>query len=326
MHITKSKKVCGMVDEFKTSKRVENNEKITRVNAKGWAFQNLDLVFEKNIFARFYYENGETYVKNLEMVDRIDVDNYYGGKKLYIKSGWEFEIESCKIIEIELCLNVDNVVEAIFKWSLREEDEIFDTNPKGDFSYLAIDNFYKNPDYVRDYALQQNFKEHKKYHKGFRTEVSFRPKSIKRRFEQLIGKKIDDWGRYGTNGVFQYCKDDDRLVYHYDKQKYAAIVFLKPDSVPNSGTSLFRSKRNGLMKITDKKSQEKLGCDLTFLHDQTFKDGYYDDSQFELVDVIGNVYNRLIIFDGQIIHAASSYFGNDKFDSRLFQIFFFDAL
>ena len=54
------------------------------------------------------------------------------------------------------------------------------------------------------------------------------------------------------------------------------------------------------------------------------KDGFYDATKFELVDSIGNVFNRLFIFDAQHIHAASQYFGTNKEDSRLFHIFFFD--
>ena len=51
----------------------------------------------------------------------------------------------------------------------------------------------------------------------------------------------------------------------------------------------------------------------------------YDKTDLKLVDVAGNVYNRLILFNAQAIHAASEYFGDSKENSRLFQIFFFDA-
>ena len=43
-----------------------------------------------------------------------------------------------------------------------------------------------------------------------------------------------------------------------------------------------------------------------------------------LVDKIGNIYNRVVLFDSRCIHAASEYFGNTKENSRLFQLFFFD--
>ena len=59
-------------------------------------------------------------------------------------------------------------------------------------------------------------------------------------------------------------------------------------------------------------------------HGQVIKNGYLDSTEFDLVDVVGNVYNRLVLFDAQVIHAASTYFGTTKENGRLFQLFFFD--
>jgi hypothetical protein len=56
----------------------------------------------------------------------------------------------------------------------------------------------------------------------------------------------------------------------------------------------------------------------------TFAKGNLDSTEFDVVDRIGNVYNRLFLFDAQFIHSASEYFGNSKENGRLFQIFFFD--
>lgn len=56
-----------------------------------------------------------------------------------------------------------------------------------------------------------------------------------------------------------------------------------------------------------------------------FFGGFYDPTKWELVDRIGNVYNRLVIWDGSLVHAANCYFGQGLSDGRLFQMFFFDA-
>ena len=58
--------------------------------------------------------------------------------------------------------------------------------------------------------------------------------------------------------------------------------------------------------------------------DKAFAGGFYDSTKFELIDTVGNVFNRCVIFDARQIHAASEYFGQTINDSRLFQIFFFD--
>jgi len=58
----------------------------------------------------------------------------------------------------------------------------------------------------------------------------------------------------------------------------------------------------------------------------TYPTGHLDPSVFECVDVVGNIYNRLILFDSRMIHAASAYFGDMKENGRLFQLFFFDLV
>jgi hypothetical protein len=55
-----------------------------------------------------------------------------------------------------------------------------------------------------------------------------------------------------------------------------------------------------------------------------FRNGHLDETDFEMVDRIGNVYNRLILFDAKCLHAGINYFGTNKEDGLLFQLFFFD--
>ena len=56
-----------------------------------------------------------------------------------------------------------------------------------------------------------------------------------------------------------------------------------------------------------------------------FEGNFYDKTPWELVDTVGNVYNRMVVFDSRRVHAASEYFGDSIENSRLFQMFFFDA-
>jgi len=50
-----------------------------------------------------------------------------------------------------------------------------------------------------------------------------------------------------------------------------------------------------------------------------------DMTKWQLVDKIGNVFNRLIIFNSKNYHMSQDYFGTDKNDGRLFQVFFFST-
>lgn len=177
---------------------------------------------------------------------------------------------------------------------------------------FVVDDFYKNPDEVRDFALKQTFVDDIRYYKGRRTKEKYLMKGLKEVFENIINKKITRWDEYGMNGVFQWCHSNDDLVYHSDQQNWAGVLFLTPSAPFETGTSLFAHKET---KIRDSHEKGFENC---------FKGGFYDKTKFDLVDSIGNVYNRLVIFSGKTIHSASGYFGQKLEDSRLFQIFFFD--
>jgi hypothetical protein len=185
-------------------------------------------------------------------------------------------------------------------------------NPEYNKRIFVVDNFYTDPYAVREYALQQDFKADLRYYKGKRTEQQFIVPGTKKIFEKIIGQDITVWDEYGMNGVFQTCNAEDPLVYHTDFQEWAGMVYLTPDAPFESGTSMFAHKGTRARHITD------LGMDIAF------DGGFYDGTKFELVDSIGNVFNRLVIFNGKCIHSASKYFGKELSDSRLFHMFFFD--
>ena len=113
------------------------------------------------------------------------------------------------------------------------------------------------------------------------------------------------------NGRFQVCNAEDKLVYHTDIQKWAGMLYLTPNCPFECGTSMYAHKE------TKKRHQSDQ-------IDNCFDGGFFDGTKFELVDSIGNIFNRLIIFDSNCIHSASKYFGKTLEDSRLFHMFFFD--
>lgn len=177
----------------------------------------------------------------------------------------------------------------------------------------VIDNFYQDPYAVRNFALQQEYENSSDWYKGRRTFKQFLSPYIKSRFEEIMGIKIREWESHGMNGKFQFCVPEDRLVYHYDSQTWAAMIYLTPNAPPSTGTSFYAHKNTSIRHIEDHPEA-----------DSCFSGGFYDSTKFELVDTVGNVFNRLVIFDARLFHAASGYFGQNINDSRLFQIFFFD--
>jgi len=192
-------------------------------------------------------------------------------------------------------------------------------NFKSQNTLWVVDNFYSDPHQIRDFALQQDFEE-SDYHRGRRTRDQFVPVKIKQVFENIMCKKITNWTEsYGMSGRFQYCTAEDALVYHADSQQWAAVIYLTPDAPYNCGTSLIAHKKTGVRHCDDIRIGD--------VWRETAPTGLHlDSSPWEEVDVVGNVFNRLVIWDGHCPHAASKYFGFTKETSRLFHIFFFDAV
>jgi len=185
-------------------------------------------------------------------------------------------------------------------------------------SLIVCEDFYEDPHAVREYALSLDFEE-SDYHRGRRTPQQHIFPGIKEKFEQLLGKKIIRWNEtYGMCGRFQYCTAEDAIVYHGDAQQWAAVIYLTPDAPYETGTSLLVHKKTGTRHCSDPRIWDAW-------KDTAPTGLYLDGTPWDEIDKVGNVCNRLIIWDGHCPHAASKYFGFTKETARLFHIFFFDT-
>ena len=189
-------------------------------------------------------------------------------------------------------------------------------------SAYVIDDFYSDVDAVREFALQQDFSVRGNY-PGPRTET-FLNDSVKEVINNIVSPFYGDvvyWSEEQYTGAYQYTTSRDRSWIHADQTtKWAAVCYLTPDAPLSGGTGLFKHKPTGLTmapKLEDGSyDDELLG--------QIYKDSQ-DMTKWELVDRIGNVYNRLIMYRGDHFHMSLDYFGQDLYDGRLFQTFFFNT-
>jgi hypothetical protein len=203
------------------------------------------------------------------------------------------------------------------EWGTIETDQIKLSNCK-DKRLFVVDNFYEDPLAVRDFALSQLYFDDAGY-LGMRTRKQFFFEGVKEKFEEIIGEKITDWENQGMNGRFQTCKAGIPLVYHSDAQKWAAMVYLTPNAPIECGTSFYRHKETKIHHVSQIDWDKGEGVKV--FNQQTF----VDKTPYEMVDTVGNIFNRLVIFDGGLIHAASEYFGWDIPSSRLFHMYFFNS-
>ena len=211
----------------------------------------------------------------------------------------------------------------------KEEHGIITTNKfsvktSEDRRVIVIDNFYDNPEKVREFALDQLYFDGEGA-VGCRTRKQFLFDGVREKFEDALGYKISDhtengfgWKDQGINGRFQSCKGGTPQVFHCDSQRWAGVLYLTPDAPPQSGTSFYRHKEEKVYHNSQIDWAKGQG-------DKVFNQNtFVDPTPYERVDTVGNVFNRLVLFDGGLIHSGNDYFGWDIPSSRLFQIFFFE--
>jgi hypothetical protein len=249
---------------------------------------------------------------------RSDVQEIYPENRFLDNTGFELLITKEQIdVPVEVVFGDGNyvVIESLKKFFVHHSG--FNVGHK---NLMIVDNFYKDPDFIREYAINNLKFNESDYHRGKRSD-RFLLNGTKEKLEEILGRTITNWNHPSyANGIFQYCTSYDPIVYHIDSQTFAGAIFLTPNAPLDSGTATYRSKITGATRFeefNDEYSKTFLGVSNDF--------NFYDNTSFELVDKVANVYNRLVMWDAKTIHAASNYFGDDINNARFFQLFFFDV-
>ena len=168
-------------------------------------------------------------------------------------------------------------------------------------SFIVIENFYEQPDKVREYALQQEYEYKQKYYPGKRSINSYYSASIHDTMKTILSPYFSDIrvNEGSSNGEFQITNKYDKSWIHQDEiiKNYRAsisgVCYLTPNAPLESGTAFYE------------------------------KD--FDNNNYIQSDIVTNKYNRLILFNGQLHHMSGKYFGTMDTDSRLTQVFFLDC-
>jgi hypothetical protein len=191
---------------------------------------------------------------------------------------------------------------------------------------IIIDNFYNNAIDTRNYILTQEFAVRGNY-PGQRTK-SYANKylqAIIQKYVEPFGGKITEFpmpkedGSDASkiyNGSFQYTTSRDRSWIHIDGfNNWAGVIYLTPDAPLRSGTAFYKlydgtTCKKDMEILDNKKDIDRCSQDVT---------------KWEEVDKVGNVFNRLILFNANRFHMSMDYFGDTKENGRLFQVFFFST-
>ncbi len=171
----------------------------------------------------------------------------------------------------------------------------------------VIDNFLDNPNLVRESALENDFQIKGNY-PGLRTHFCDENYYfyIKNKIEKIFNFGITE--NFQQRLSFQLCLENDTTWVHTDEFDYTGIIFLSPDAPVDSGTGIYRHKdKNQFLK----EEIEIIDNDML---------------NWEMVTMIGNIYNRLVLIKGSSYHRSIiPGFGSDKSTGRLTQTFFFNV-
>jgi len=198
------------------------------------------------------------------------------------------------------------------------------------YPVTVINDFYEDPLKIRDFALNQKFTfrhEHKidiPVYPGSRTQDLLDLNEnmyhkICEKFTSIFHNFSHDQLRWSISTAFQSVTEEYEYgIIHQDADTvFAGVLFLSPDAPLNSGTSLFKANKNFNQESYIKALEDN---DVRFKNKQSVDSNYHH--MFDEVVRVNNVFNSLIIYEGQHFHAANHFFGNTLKNSRLTQVFF----
>ena len=198
------------------------------------------------------------------------------------------------------------------------------------------DDFYPNPDEVREKALSMFFRpglrERNRMFPGRRTMSTFSMENFaycRNQWEYLLNARIQYFPPRNSNTAFtlSFEQDKDYNWVHHDcsgylenttnmrsGQAYAAVIYMSPDADVKKGTGLFKSTETQQIRKGFGLKKAEAG----------FKGMWEEMENFEMHTYVGNIYNRCVLYPAEYWHAPfCSGFGHDKSTGRLVQVGFF---
>ena len=195
--------------------------------------------------------------------------------------------------------------------------------------YIIVDEFYRNPDKIRNYALQATYANG--VSSGWMGVHSVKrapgTRETLQRISALISRdRVPNWEKIDASykgqrqancgGFASLTQRQLGAVHaHGCKGDYVAIIYMSHpgDCKDRKATMFFRHRSTGLETLHPEDQQ---------LNESLYKDRF-DYSKWQVIDALDMKYNRLVVFDACRFHGPSPGFGNTIANSRLIQVFNF---
>jgi len=208
------------------------------------------------------------------------------------------------------------------------------------FPVTIIDNFYENPDLVRNFALSLPYHDppigqypgsrtgllsvendyffrvftHKLFSLFFDFETTKLMWSVETNFQ-----KINSFSSNGND-----IKNSGWI--HSDNDTvFSGIIYLNPNPKPGWGTSIYKLKSKEIDNCIQKTKFLHYSKSEDFDQKEHEIEKKFNNDKFVETIRVENVYNRLLLFEGGVYHGVPTYYSEDE-DPRLTQVFFVYSL
>ena len=169
---------------------------------------------------------------------------------------------------------------------------------------VVKDDFYPDPDAVRELALGKHYEEPPAGTPRLAVTAICNENESKAMYERLapVIPQVADNPVVGVNILFRYTLADARkkVFCHVDGCTAAGIVYLSKPEHCAGGTTIYRHRATG-DEIYDKRNRQ--------LYD------FRDPGQWEVIEEVEMAYNRLVFYPGQLFHAITPVFFGDRIDN-----------
>ena len=197
---------------------------------------------------------------------------------------------------------------------------------------IVVDDFYSNPEEVRDFALNAEFPDPGEdyTYPGRNSEGAYYSEEIHRKFEDLAKEPLIPADK---NGYFRISleKDSYKQDVHVDPSwEWGAVIYMSDpkDCVDEGGTSFWRHNTLKIENIpkTDFEAQHHgwptyKECWWTTV----YGDGL-DRDKWTRYFLCPMKYNRLVLFRTHLWHSHNYNFGETLENGRMVQLFFFNPV
>lgn len=191
---------------------------------------------------------------------------------------------------------------------------------------IVIDDFYDDPDSIRELALSCEYFEDKKSigykfgnapWPGKMSKKTYAPSWVDAKISKVLNKNIRQLRQIDT-GAFRISKEGTQSsnMLHADATDpsyYAGVVYLSKDREDTPGTIFYKQKSTNSDKA------------LSQAHfDQIIKDDEFNQLDKWMIHTVSNiVYNRFLLYPANKFHGIGPVFGDTDENARMVQIFNF---